>query len=51
MGHRLRQGTGKRTAAFSQHAGYPGAEFALVPGERESDFRNVGAPDGSLTFH
>lgn len=51
LGHRLRQGTGKRTVAFSQHAGYHGAEFALAPSEREPDFRNVGEPDGSLTFH
>ncbi|BDH12623.1 hypothetical protein HOK021_38020 [Streptomyces hygroscopicus] len=36
---------------FSQHAGYPGAKFALAPGEREPEFRNVGEYDGIPTFH
>ncbi|WP_030992573.1 hypothetical protein [Streptomyces sp. NRRL S-1813] len=35
----------------SKHAGYHGAKFSLAPDEREPDFRNVGEPDGSHTFH
>ncbi|MFD0168780.1 hypothetical protein ACFVJH_32245 [Streptomyces decoyicus] len=48
---RCRKDRGMEWKALPRVAAQDSAGFSLAPGERGPDFRNVGQPDGCLTFH